>query len=517
MTVPLTTRLITRKFRIYNAEQFKGAFDESSSEYLYMFIGRVHPWPDNEVPPPLVQSIDVTEYDPWIDMLAAKKISANDMSLVVPRIDWIADRVYVQYNNQTNVDIQGNAANYVFTSSGNVYKCIFNNRGSLSTVEPTGVNTVMFDTEDGYKWKFMYTISGAEALKFVTPHFIPVETITIDDASAQFSVQEAAVDGAIHVINVTANGTNYIERRNTVAAGTNDPRVIILDSGASSVDNFFTGQSIFISDGLGAGQIRNIVNYVGELRQVTVDADFVITPDSSSSFHVSPKITIIGDGINATAFADVETGQIKQINMANIGSNYSKAKVLITGSQGSGATAIPTISPPGGHGSDPVSELYGHNLMLSVRFDGTEDNTFPPDNEFRVVGLIANPLLTSNGALAEDISYNQTTRLSVVNFSGSLVLDEIINGQNSGATARVAYFTSNTSSGIIEEVNVVAIDGIFLNETITGNTSGATGNIALIVSGDLLPYNGSILHLENIPPSGRVSDQIEDIKLTLQY
>lgn len=512
----MSSRLITRKFRIYNAEQFKEAFDESSPDFLYMFIGRVHPWPNETTPPALTQSVSVAEYDPWIDMLAAKRVNNNDISLVVPRIDWIADRVYVQYDNQTNVDIAGNAANYVLTASGNVYKCIFNNRGALSTVEPTGVNTVMFDTADGYKWKFMYTISGAEALKFVTPHFMPVKKIITDDSSAQFSVQQAAANGAIHVVNVVANGTNYIERRNTIAGATNTS-VIILDSGASSVDNFFTGQSIFISAGLGAGQIRNIVNYVGELREATVDTDLVIAPNSSSLFHISPKITITGDGSGATAYANVENGQIKLINMANIGSNYSKARVTITGSQGSGATATAAISPPGGHGSDPVSELYGHNVMLSNRFTGTEANTFPSNNEFRVVGLIVNPLLSSNGAQANNVAYNQATRLSVINLTGALEQDEIINGQVSGASARVVYFANNTSSGMTGDINVVGIDGVFQNETITGNTSGATGNITFIVPGDLLPYKGSILHLENIPPSARSPDQIEDIKLTLQY
>ncbi len=512
----MSSRLITRNFRIYNAEQFKEAFLESSPNFLYLFIGRVHPWPNNDVPPAVTQSVSVTEYDPWIDMVAAKKINTNDMSFVVPRVDWIAGRVYIQYDNQTNVDTAGNAANYVLTTNGNVYKCIFNNRGAVSTVEPSGVNTIMFDTDDGYKWKFMYTISGAEALKFVTPHFIPVKKILTDDSSAQFSVQAAAANGAIHVINVTANGTNYIERRNTVAGATSNS-IIILDSGASSVDNFFTGQSLFISAGRGSGQIKSIQNYVGELRQVTVDTPFVTTPNSTSSFHVSPKITITGNGSGATAYANVENGQIKRINIVNTGSLYSRARVTITGSQGSGATATATISPPGGHGSDPVSELYGHNVMLSTKFTGTEGNTFPSDNEFRVIGLVVNPLLTSNGALADDVAYNQTTRLNVINLTGTLERDEIINGQVSGASARVVYFANNTSSGMTGDINVVGIDGVFQNETITGNTSGATGNIIFTVPGDLLPNSGNILYLENISPSVRTFDQTEDIKLTLQY
>ncbi len=516
MSSLVRSRLITRNFRLYNAEQFKEAFVKTPPDNLYLFIGRVHPWPNNDTPSTLQQTVTTIEYDPWIDMIAAKKINPNDMSFVVPRIDWAAGRIYDQYSNTFNVDTQSNTENYVLTSSGNVYKCIFNNRGAVSTVEPTGVNTFIFDTADGYKWKFMYTISGAEALQFVTPQFIPVKKITVDDSSAQFTVQQAAANGAIHIINVVASGNNYNERRNTVG-GVESSSVIILDSGASTVDNFFTGQSFFISSGLGAGQLRNIINYEGELKRLTLDADLSITPNTTSLFHISPRITISGDGNGATAYANVELGQIEKINMVNLGSNYTKAKAIITGSQGSGAVATPTISPPGGHGSNPVNELYGHNVMLSVRLDGTEGNTFPSNNDFRVIGLLVNPRLSSNGDLATDVAYNQTTRLNIINLTGTLAQDEIINGQVSGASARVVLFANNTSSGTTGDINVVAVDGVFQNETITGNTSGAVGNIVSITSGDLLPVSGSVLYLENRPESIRTFDQIEDIKLTLQY
>ncbi len=516
MSTFITSRLLTRKFRIKNAELFKQAFVDASPEFLYFFIGRVQPWPNNDIPSTLEQSVSTMEYDPWIDMLAAKKITTNDISFVVPRIDWIAGRVYEEYNNLTDLDIPGNTSKYVLTSNGNVYKCIFNNRGGVSTVEPTGVSSFIFDTADEYKWKFMYTITAAEALRFVTPHFIPVKRIDVNDNSAQFDVQQAAANGAIHVVNITAGGNNYIERINTVG-NTINPTVIVLDSGASTIDNFFTGQSLFISSGLGAGQLKNIINYEGELRRVTVDTPFGITPNTSSTFHVSPRITITGDGVGATAYANVESGQIKRINMVNVGSNYSKAKVAITGSQGSGAIAVATISPPGGHGSDPVSELYGHNLMLSTRLDGTEGNTIPSNNDFRVIGLVINPLLSSNGSVATDLVYDQTTRLNVINLTGVPVQDEIINGQLSGASARVVLFANNTSSGTTGDIRVVAVDGVFQNETITGNTSGVVGNVISVTPGSLVPRSGTIIYLENRPQSIRTFDQIEDIKLTLQY
>ena len=33
-------------------------------------------------------------------------------------------------------------------------KCLFNNKGASSTVEPSGTSTSTLSTADGYKWKF---------------------------------------------------------------------------------------------------------------------------------------------------------------------------------------------------------------------------------------------------------------------------------------------------------------------------------------------------------------------------
>ena len=66
---------------------------------------------------------------------------------------------------------------YVVTSDYNVYKVISNNNGAQSTVMPTGTSTNILTTTDGYKWKFMYSISASDVIKFVTSDFIPVKTI----------------------------------------------------------------------------------------------------------------------------------------------------------------------------------------------------------------------------------------------------------------------------------------------------------------------------------------------------
>ena len=86
------------------------------------------------------------------------------------------------------------------------------------------LQTAIITTSDDYKWKYMYTISASDVIKFVTSDFIPVKTIgakqavagdvgglgtaASDDSSTQWDVENAAVDGSIEHVRVTAGGSN---------------------------------------------------------------------------------------------------------------------------------------------------------------------------------------------------------------------------------------------------------------------------------------------------------------------
>jgi len=52
---------------------------------------------------------------------------------------------------------------------------------------------------------------------------------------------------------------------------------------------------------------------------------------------------------------------------------------------------------------------------------------------------------------------------------------------------------------------------------VTGGTSGATGTIAAITTPGLKPYSGDIIYVENRVPIARADDQIEDVKLVIQF
>lgn len=430
--------IVTSKFRIHNAEQFKEAFDETSNTIMYFFIGRNQSYADDNSPPTPVNSTANVEYTPWREMIGSKRVQASDVSHVIPRYDWTSGTVYDQYDDQDTNLIESDDF-YVMTDDYNVYKCLFNNDGGSSTTKPTGTSTSNFATADGYIWKYMYTISTSNALKFLTSDYMPVQTLISDDGTNQWDVQAAATDGAIEIIKVTNGGSGYFSGNTTV--------------------------------------------------------------------------TITGDGTGATAnvTTDAEPGEITKITITNAGSGYTSATVSISG-DGSSATATPIISPKGGHGANAIEELGGKYVLLNVRLDGSESNTITTDNDFRQVGLIRDPYEYGTTDRALSTNYRQTYRYTLGGVSGTFTQDESVSdGSN---TALVVEYDATNS--YLFTLKPLTLD--FANAaTLTGSSSNATATIIAIDTPGLDPYSGDLIYIENRVPISRSEDQIEDVKLIIEF
>ena len=130
-------------------------------------------------------------------MIGAKRIVGNNIRHAIPRINWISGTVYDAYDDALDsLELfDANYNFYVITSEHHVFKCLDNNGGVISTVMPNIlVTTTHFQTSDGYIWKYMYSLTAEEKLRFLTTTFIPVRTIESSDNSQQWNVQENAID-----------------------------------------------------------------------------------------------------------------------------------------------------------------------------------------------------------------------------------------------------------------------------------------------------------------------------------
>ena len=436
----------SKNLDIFVAKQVKESVSEPSSSNVYLTFGRAATWANDAAPPQANTSVRNT-YDVWKNMIGGKRITGNNIRHAVPRINWTPGIVYDVYDDLIDSLQQTSATDkfYVITSEYNVFKCLSNNGGVPSTVMPNIlVTTTHFQTADGYIWKFMYTLTAEEKLRFLTTSFMPVKTITENDNSQQWLVQENSIDGAIHVINVTNGGSGY------------------------------TANDVVVS--------------------------------------------ITGDGFYANAFAVLNTSSntVQSIVVDNLGYGYTYANVSLSSATGIGASARAIISPEGGHGSDPLTELGGAYLIFNVQIKDTESGILTTHNDYRQISLIEDPRLFGVTSLSSIPAFSQLTVLTLNGTSVEYVEDEVV---YQGASLASSFFKGHvvewdSGNNIIKLSNT---DGIPTKDLLIGANTTAARFVASITNPTLQPRTGNLLYTDNMTAIQRADDQAEDYKIVLKF
>lgn len=463
--------IITSKFRIHNAEQFKEAFGETSATNMYLGIGRPQSWTDDNLPDTPKDTV-ADEYYYWDDMIALKRIQESDVTLAIPRRDWTSGKYYDiyrhDYNGTTagvNIDSGGattpstlfSANFFVITDEYNVYKCIDNAGGAASTDKPTGQGTTIITTNDNYKWKYMYTVSPSDVLKFVSTDFIPVKSIGTNPGATdayynQYLVEQAAIDGKIDHITITNVGSGYTS---------------------------------------------------------------------------TPTVTITGDGTGATATAvrDPGTDTITGITITAGGSGYTYATVTVNlDGGGTGATATAIVSPKGGHGANAVEELGGFYVLMNVRLEYSDgQGDFPVDNDYRRIMLVRDPTNFGVSTIATLSTRTATYAMEYSSLSGSIVVDRTFSGGTSNAVGRIVSIdtATNTIRYILTAGDNPTGVAFQTGETITmndvnGAPTAVTWTSGTLTNPEIQPDSGDVIYVENRRPINRADDQIEDIKIIVE-
>lgn len=181
---------------------------------LYCFLSKVEPW-NVEIVPPAPEQTQKYLKQVYKNMFVAKQITTNDMSPVIQRIDWNTGTVYDYYRDDVDMfelNPDGSVALkfYVKNRFDQVFKCLWNNNGSASTVEPyfepgTFNANQVFQGADDYKWKYMYTITTGTKIKYMDENWMPVPV----GNTTPNPLESTKTWGSIDVVNVTNGGINY--------------------------------------------------------------------------------------------------------------------------------------------------------------------------------------------------------------------------------------------------------------------------------------------------------------------
>lgn len=429
--------LVPDQLKTHILEEFIESLTEPANTSYYAFIGDHISSGDTleDVPEPSAGHFDIS-VQTFRDMIIAKKLYEDDITLAIRRNEWVANTVYAMYDDRDNELHEKDFFVVVDeTAFKHVYKCLYNANNSPSTIRPTfadvdydpdlfEVGDNYYETADGYQWKYLYSLDSTTFDKFSTQKFMPVVANT--------TVQQNAINGSIDVIKVDNPGKNYnnfltgceFKQGDLTVGNTTTIRVSSADQPVSSVANFYKNTILNITSGPGAGQYRRVVSSFANNDGVMIVFDsmeesspdiLLNAPEIGSTFEISPEVRIVSTGqqtINAYARAIVSetaSNSISKVEMLNIGRDYqyaiatvSKPFVSSSGGGSAGQTddltvaeVRPILPPSGGHGSDVALELGSKSLIFHAEFDKSESGTVAPENTFATFGILRNPLFAN--------------------------------------------------------------------------------------------------------------------------
>ena len=525
----MANNVTTLKTRFNNAEQFKEKFSEAFPTISYVFIGNHLQYRNESVPDDINDSIQ-DEKNVWNNMIAAKKITGNDVELVVPRINWTSQTRYRQFDDRSDYGtlLTSNTSlnlkpMYVITTERNVYKCLSNNNSANSSIEPTGdfsTSNGVIDTGDGYRWKYLYNVKPGN--KFLTKDWIPVP-IGISQLDYNMSTT-GIVDGELTTIVVTNGGVNYKHANVNVVSfsvGTNsltiaNTTLVLNDFNIPTLANL-TNMSVS-GQGLRPGTFISSINVASGL--ITLSTPAIGTGGNTTPLSLTSRVVISGDGNRAEARAFInDSGNVSNVIITTVGSGYTFANATIFGS-GTGANTRVILSPKFGHAFNPAKQIGAHNVMVSVRIgeiDSTEGGLISSNTNYRQYGILRDPYKYGNtspvSANAADSVISQTTNLNLV--AGNLYqLNEFVYQGTQGNPSAYGYVVDQDDS----VVKLTGVRGVMsAGQNLIGSNSAIQRTIVSVTNPEFQPFAGDILHVENVTAIDREDGQAEDIKFVLKF
>ena len=454
------------------------------------------------------------------NMLFGKKLANTDIVPVIKNNVWAANSVYDRYDNTSNT-LHANSNFYVVSpppqigGSYNVYKCVDNANGSVSTVQPVLVQPTTFQTSDGYKWRYLTSIQYKDYITLSTTNYTPVYVNPTIAASAQ-------TYSGVEVVMISNSGFGYSTYHDGTIRSVVNSTVVEIESSASSDNDFYTNSAIYIYNTSQAtsqlfGVSKYVSNTTGKWAYLDSSANTTNITPSITKYKISPKVVFTTDGSSdpvAYSIVNTTSNSISNVVILDSGGNITWANVTIqcNTSFGSGINVYPIVPPPGGHGQNPVAELDVKGISLNFVFANTESNTIVTSNvAYDMIGILKNPYSSNNTTFAKGSRYTSNTFSQVLkaNVSLTFTTGEFVTGANSGALGKVVFSNSTIVYLIGDKYfqngeNIIAANGAI--------TSLVVNFRQQVYSKDLIP-----MYIQNINSINRLDTQSESYSLIIQF
>lgn len=465
----------------------------------------------------------------------------------------------VSYSGATSLD---QAKFYCITSDRNVYKCLSNNNNSPSTSKPYATTHETITTDDGYVWKFMYSVPNSLVNKFTTIDDIPVSVSVKNPYYSSGAIRSAIVSeygsGYVPGDYLVVTGDGYLADNpvrivtmivDDAGSGYATPPTITVSAPVDAVDYdtetpYLTNQFVKVgryiytvsqggTSGLSApthtssDPIANgscSLKFSGYTAEATVSLDgtFVDTAvmegiigylniDTIGSGYDPldpPLVSITGDGVGATAVADVSAaGYITKITLTNRGSGYTTATVAIDPPV-SGIAAVATAEIYYGYGysgtpSVSVTAPFTADVVWALGVTADFGDIVQAGTRFYEV--------TSAG-LDQELGPLAPTHTLGTETNGTADLEFV------GQTASLSMFVEKTKAKVAPIIETGQITGVIITDPGVGYTTASitafgTGEGAVITPNlsygdlntrqaniELLAVPGTIDHIAILSP-----------------
>lgn len=389
--------------------------------------------------------------------LFGKRLNSNNITAVIKKNTWAPNTVYSKYDN-TEANLHFEANFYVYSPPAitggayHVYKCIDNANNSPSTVKPIIVQPTTFQTPDGYKWRYLTSVSYKDFQNYSSVNYSPIYSNSSIAAGA-------ANNSGVEVVMVTNNGTGYSTWHNGTIKAKPTTKLVQISDDAYNSNNFYNRSAIYLyNEGQATSQLlvvkRYEANTTGKWIEFETDANAENIAAGSTQYKIAPRVVFDTDGDeNPIAYATVNAvgNGIYSVTILDQGKNISWANVSLQCNviYGTGARMYAIVPPPGGHGSDPESELDIKGMSIHFEFSNNEISTIPTnDIVYDTVGLIKNPYFANNSNTLRTKTQNRFwgntfNQLTTGNVSITFSIGEKVQGNTSGAIGEVVFSNSS--------------------------------------------------------------------------